>query len=127
MMVMRKHAALRIGPIALLLGVGCAELLQPGEVLIRVRNTGSVDFERVTLGFPSQTELYGSLARAETTPYRTIEKAYTYSYVEVMAGGQRYVLQPIDYVGETPLRGGSYTYELSLLPSGSLSFQFVRD
>jgi hypothetical protein len=108
--------------------LACSSIAGQGDVRIRVRNTSPVHFQSTVLGFPDQTERYGAVAAGTTTGYRRVEKAYSYSFVEVMAGGQRYVLQPIDYVGEPLLSAGSYTFELGLNPeNGQLVQRLVRD
>lgn len=35
-----------------------------------------------------------------------------------MVGDRRLVMQPIDYVGETPLGGGRFTYAIGLAEGG---------
>ncbi|MGH7470587.1 MAG: hypothetical protein ACRENP_21790 [Longimicrobiales bacterium] len=106
----------------------CSSILGPQDVRIRVRNASIVDFESTTLDFSNQTERYGAVSAGATTDYRGVDRAYSYAYVEVLAGGQRYVMQPIDYVGEKPLKGGSYTYELNLNPTNTQLVQrLVKD
>lgn len=34
------------------------------------------------------------------------------AFVQLEIDGETYALQPIDYVGETPLENGSYTYQI---------------
>jgi heat shock protein HslJ len=43
-----------------------------------------------------------------------VGEAYSYAYVKVTAGGDEFVLQPIDYVGESLLAPGEYTYVLDV-------------
>ena len=50
----------------------------------------------------------------ETTNYKTFEMAYRYAFVELEIDGEKYTSQPIDYVGETPLENGNYTYEIDI-------------
>lgn len=108
---------------------------------IRVRNVSTVVMEDVVVGFPrgaggggpvapGQAEAgevsYGTVEPEAVTPYRLIERAYRYAYVEAVVEGRRVVLQPIDYVGEEPLGPGRYTYELDHR-NGDLTLDLVRD
>jgi hypothetical protein len=81
-------------------------------VQIRIRNGTNVDFDSVEVRFPNQTGRFGAVAVGETSGYRRVNGAYRYAYVEARAGDKRYVVQPIDYVGESLLAEGRYTYSL---------------
>jgi len=126
-MILRRmiFAASAVLTIAL---VGCDGLYQDDEVRIRVRNTGSVDLQMVAIGFAAAVEDYGDVEAGTATPYREFDHAYRYGYIEASAGDERFVLQPVDYVGESRLPGGSYTYELAVDPAGpNLIQRLVRD
>ena len=112
--------------LALLVAPACTSVLGPDEVRIRVRNATVVNFESTIINFSRQNEQYGAVEAGRTTDYREVDEAYSYAYVEVLAGGNRYVMQPIDYVGEEHLKAGSYTYELSFI-GNSLVQRLVRD
>lgn len=83
-------------------------------LMIRIHNNSGRDFEHVTVRFPSQTEEYGPLAAGSSSPYHTVGEAYRYAYVKATSGENEFVLQPIDYVGESLLVPGDYTYVLEL-------------
>jgi hypothetical protein len=83
-----------------------------GDVLIRIYNKTGLDLETIRVQFPSQTEDYGSLANGTSSDFHIIHEAYRYAFIQVNSGDQAYVLQPIDYVGETLLAPGYYTYSL---------------
>ncbi len=85
-----------------------------GPVDINIQNDSDVDFDSVRVTFPSQKEDYGAVPQGGQSDYRTVALAYGYAYVEVFVGEARYVVQPTDYTGETPLAEGRYTYALSL-------------
>lgn len=92
-----------------------------GGVEVRVANRSDRDFERVDVTFQSNKVEYGALARGATSEYRQVnEAAYRYALVEITAGGQTFRLQPIDFVGETPLAPGRYTYGLNIDPSDNM-------
>lgn len=101
-----------VGTLITIASAACASVTGPDEVRIRIHNTGVVDFESVVVDFPTETEDYGPVAAGDVTGYRSVDKAYRYARIEVVVAGRTLVLQPIDYVGETPLEPGRYTYRL---------------
>lgn len=113
----------------LLLAAGCLGLVEPtGPVDIRVANESGIDFDQVIVGFPDGQEAYGPVSAGERTDYRQVPKAYRYAYFEVHVESETLVAQPVDYVGETPLPPGRYTYAFDVDPAGpTLSFEFRRD
>jgi hypothetical protein len=86
------------------------------DVMIRIANHGDVELQDVSVRFPSQTEEYGNILPGQATEYRKIGKAYRYARVRAIANGKELLLQPTDYVGETLLQGGNYTYVLKNKP-----------
>lgn len=123
----------RLPPVAAMLAmtacVGPPPAVAPGDasrdsaapvVHIRLHNTTNVDLEVVTVRFINQTEHYGSIARGGFTDYRAVRGAYRYAQVEARRDGHRFLVQPLDYVGERPLSAGRYTYTLrGLFPAES--------
>jgi len=77
---------------------------------IRVRNASSIDFENVVINHSN----YGTVKSGETTGYQRWGPAYRYARVELYAAGKKRELQPEDYVGESPLGTGRFTYVLSI-------------
>jgi hypothetical protein len=59
--------------------------------------------------FDSET-LFGDLGPGEISDYISFELAYRYAQVKLFIEDEEYLLQPIDFVGETPLENGNYTY-----------------
>lgn len=96
-----------------LLGTACHKE-ESEEVLIRVKNNSIYQLDSVYVTSPGGSHLYGSLRAGQSSEYSAFSEAYSYAYVRVMANGQQLVWQPIDYVGETPLKAGKYTYELNV-------------
>lgn len=116
--------------VLLALCAACSATAGNGEpVLIRIANESGVAFDRVVVTFPGQEEDYGAVTAGGQTSYRHVERAYEYARIEAHRGGEVLVLQPIDYVGESLLTGGRYTYVLDVetAASGSLLFSFRRD
>lgn len=111
--------ALWIG-IFLLMAVGCTSVQEStaGGVEIRVANRSDRDFDQVDVTFGSKKVSYGPVAQGSTSEYKEAkEEAYRYALVVVTAGGEEFRFQPIDFVGETPLAPGRYTYALNIDPN----------
>jgi hypothetical protein len=90
---------------------------QPGgsnSLSIRVENRSPVDFDEVRVSFPDETMHYGTVKRGATSKYRAVRRAYRYAEVVAVAADRQFVLQPIDFVGETELSDGKYTYVLNV-------------
>ncbi len=69
------------------------------------------------------TEKSGPLTAGASSAYGKVGLAYRYASVEVYVGERPYVLQVIDYVGETPLPDGHFTYVLAMI-EGRLELTF---
>ena len=99
--------------LVLVLGTGCSQVLNNDDVEVRVRNFSTTDFDSVLVRFPQDVvHRYGRVEAGRSSSYATVEEAYRYDYVEVWIGGEKYALQPIDFVGESPLQPGRWTYGL---------------
>lgn len=105
---------------------GCRSAMEPSDVQVRVRNASALDFESVAVQFPGSREEYGALAAGEATDYRAVETAYRIATVEVRVEGEVLRLQVIDYVGETPLPAGRYTYRLIVAGGERLELELVE-
>lgn len=95
-------------------------------VEIRIANRSNFEMVGVRVGFPSQTEEYGSIPPGVVTEYRAVPKAYRYAYIETTVDGKRAVIQPIDYVGERELKSGKYTYVLTLSKTATSEYDRLR-
>ncbi|MGB5228479.1 MAG: hypothetical protein WBN55_09450 [Eudoraea sp.] len=92
---------------------------------IRIKNDSNINFDEVQVG--TNEELYTNTAPGDYSNYLVYEMAYQYAFVEIKSGEDIYVLQPIDFVGETELPIGFYTYKLNINEEGEVSLQFVVD
>lgn len=112
-----------------LLQVACQKETATDGVRIRVKNTSSYQFESVHVDTSGGSNDYGSLNAGKKTDYASYTQAYNYAYIKVKIDGRELVLQPTDYVGETPLEPGKYTYEVGVsdLAAGRLSFALEKD
>ncbi|HEY3337539.1 MAG TPA: META domain-containing protein [Propionicimonas sp.] len=88
-------------------------------VQIRIRNASGVDFTDVHAEFASGEKVdYGPVPAGSASAYEVVELAYSSTYLEVVAGGKTYKYQPIDFMGESELPIGRYSYALDLVGSG---------
>ncbi len=101
------------------------------EVSIRVANESEYDFENVIVNSSSGTKDFENIDSQDSSPYQVFESAYRYAFVELLIDGETYTMQPIDYVGETPLEDGFYTYIINANDSqdqyGKLSLTLRND
>ena len=105
----------------------CSPVTRPDEVEIRLANRSARNFDRVVVNFYQERVDYGALPAGAVSAYRRATRAYRYAYVEVHVDTARLVLQPTDFVGETPLSSGRYTYALSVTAHRSLILALERD
>jgi len=82
-------------------------------VEIRVQNASDKAFDSVVVNFSGRQD-YGRIASGEFSKYRTVGRAYRYARIQIKFGEETALLQPIDFVGESPLRAGRYPYRLTL-------------
>ncbi|QHT71276.1 hypothetical protein GXP67_33795 [Rhodocytophaga rosea] len=86
----------------------------PGQLLLRIKNATSYQFDEVYVNTSNGENLYGILKASSTSDYKEFEAAYRYAYIKLKIQGEEFVIQPIDYVGEELLTEGKYTYVLSM-------------
>ncbi|MFQ5605300.1 MAG: hypothetical protein ACE5HS_18700 [bacterium] len=84
------------------------------ETNLRIHNASQYDFTSVQIDPYNQLTLYGDIKHSEITAYQPFEIAYRYAYVRLFIDGNEFIIQPIDFVGETPLGKGQFTYELNV-------------
>lgn len=109
---------------------GCDLLGLDGEVEVRIRNGSSFHLDEATLLLPTVSLAFSDLQPGQETPYTQVAKAYRIASAEAVLGQDTARVQVIDYVGETPLGGGRYTYVFRVSagdpPSLGLDFQKGR-
>lgn len=96
------------------------------DIEIRISNESKVAIENVKVGFPSQTEDYGTIPAKGVTEYRLVKRAYRYARIEATVEGKPAVIQPIDYVGEKELKTGKYTYVLTVNGNAKSEYDRLR-
>ncbi|WP_439487435.1 hypothetical protein [Algoriphagus sp.] len=109
----------------------CTEDPEPNGVLIRVENSSEVDFKDVLVNSGSGNVEFGTIRAGKKSEYKGFESAYRYGFVSLLANGTESRIQPYDYVGETPLEIGYYTYKIGMHRSDSdtpnLTLELVID
>jgi len=124
---MRRHLLQRL-LVGVLVVSGCPAPFGPrGDVHIRIANESSFPFTSVDVVFPEDSVDYGVVAAHSVSEYHRVSKAYDYALIIVRVGGEERRLQPIDYVGETLLPAGRYTYVLNVTIEGQLTLDFRSD
>ncbi len=94
-------------------------------VFIRIKNASNFTYDEVQVG--EQDSLHTNIAAGDYSDYLPYEIAYRYAFISIKAADMTYTLQPIDFVGETELPLGFYTYELGVVEEGEVLLTFVPD
>ncbi|QMU66505.1 MAG: hypothetical protein GKR88_20920 [Flavobacteriaceae bacterium] len=84
---------------------------------IRISNISRFNYENIKVNASGETVYFGNLNSNSKSEYKTFDVAYRYVFVEFQIDGETFTLQPIDYVGETPLGNGKYSYEIDIDPN----------
>jgi len=106
---------------------GCGILGPNGEVEVRVRNGSALVYDEATLFLPEGPLILFDLEPGEESLYVEVTKAYRIASAEVVVGQDTARAQVIDYVGESLLKPGRYTYILRVFegvpPSLGVDFE----
>nr|WP_294929690.1 hypothetical protein [uncultured Flavobacterium sp.] len=110
---------------------GCSSEDSDSELRIRLSNASKFDFQNITVNTSTGNVNFENVSSGQNTTYKNFSKAYRYAFVELQIAGKTYTLQPIDYVGETPLKKGNYTYQITANDSqeqhGKLSLTLIKN
>ena len=114
-------------PLGLFALLGCSNAVSPrGGIQIRIGNESHASFSNVAVLFPEQEVDYGAVPVGRSSEYRRVTVAYAYARIDVQIGSTELRIQPIDYVGESQLPPGRYTYALDVI-DGHLTLELKRD
>ncbi len=93
---------------------------------LRVTNSGDMSVEDLTVHFPESEVRFGDIEAGSTTEYQAVPNGvYGYAAYRFKLNGE-VILQPvIDWVGEVPLEGKSFTYVIDFDSSRS-QWEMVR-
>ena len=86
----------------------------PSGLKIRLSNSSQYNFKDIVINTTTGDVNFGNLNSGEKTEYKDFNKAYRYAFVKLEIDGKTYTIQPIDYVGESTLKDGSYTYQIDV-------------
>ncbi|MGB3297198.1 MAG: hypothetical protein WBA76_02935 [Phormidesmis sp.] len=109
------------------------QIQQTNSLMISVANTSNIEMKNIVITydsldnsgsnqFHSQPEAYGDLAPGEVTDYHTVGASYSYAPMEATIKGKRIRLGVTDFVGESLIPNGNYTYNLAYDPSALYTY-----
>ena len=103
----------------------------PSELKIRLSNISQFDFQNIIVNTSTGNVEFEDINAGQSTEYKIFKTAYRYAFVELVIDEKIYTLQPLDYVGETPLKNGKYTYQINANDSqsqhGKLSLILIEE
>jgi hypothetical protein len=101
--------------VAALVLAGCSQSAGPR---LRIRNSGTVPIENLSVLFPEEEVTFGTVAPGATTEYKQFARGvYGYGAYRYTAGGEQVTQPVIDWVGEVPMPGTDFTYTISYDPA----------
>ena len=93
---------------------GCSSPFEASDhVEARFRNATPFTLTDVSLSWPGGSMHVDALAPGASSAFERHDGAYSYGALAVTMNGTVRRLQPTDYVGESPLAAGLYTYVIS--------------
>jgi hypothetical protein len=99
--------------------------------MVRLVNASTVTMSRATLYTSEGPVTFEDVAAGAASPFVSVSVAYRFATTEVVVAADTLRLQVIDFVGETPLEPGLYSYVLDVIDLGtaapSLTQEFRRD
>ena len=98
----------------ILIGCSSSETEKSNDLQIRISNVSEFNYDNIKVSTTGEMVDFGNLNSNSKSDYKTFDKAYKYAYVEFQINGKTFILQPIDYFGETLLEKGKYAYELNV-------------
>ena len=98
-----------------------------GELSLRIYNLSDQPFSAVTVQSGGGSATFGTIPPYSTSGYLPIDELYRYGSITVERDGERVETMAIDYVGETPLPPGRYSYVLELGEGGELMQMVLAD
>ena len=94
---------------------------------LRIRNEGPAGVQALVVQFPDAQVSFGDVAAGATSGYRTVEGGvFNYAAYRARLGGKDVAVPVIDWVGESPLPAGDYTYVITVDPQAALPVALVR-
>jgi hypothetical protein len=92
----------------------CSSTEDSTDLQIRISNVSEFNFANIIVDASGEKVNFGNLNSNSKSEFKTFDLAYRYAFMEFEIDGETFTLQPIDYVGETPLENGKYSYEVNI-------------
>lgn len=83
-------------------------------VEIRVKNASSYTIENLRIATGGGDFTYETLIPGQVSDYKLYDFSYNYFFVSFSIDTNSFVQQPIDYVGESRIKNGKYTYNIAI-------------
>ncbi len=92
----------------------------PQTPRLRIKNSGTMAVENLTVYFPEDEINFGDIAASTTTEYQDVPNGvFGFAAFRFELDGQ-VSLQPVeDWVGEVPLQGNNFSYTIDFNPNRS--------
>ena len=112
--------------VLIVITTGCNVASQDGDnVQIRVSNESTYPLQNFRINTGGGDNTYGTINAGSKSDYASYEYSYNYFYVSVDIDTSTFVIQPIDYVGESKIKPGKYTYSISVETVGDQPVSFT--
>jgi hypothetical protein len=116
--------------LALVVTAGCDNPLSSSDDGTRIRLRNASPFELTNVSFwPGPDKVsFARIAPLQATEYTRVSNAYSYGTLDVLVAGDHRRLQVIDFVGESYLDPGKYTYVITIdVATKNPSVRLVED
>ena len=115
--------------LALFLAVAsCSLFTDPESQQLRVRNVGPTALAGLKVWFPDTAIAYGDIQAGATTGYTDVPGGvYRYSAFSFQHEGAERMQPVIDFVGEEPMKGERFTYDVELIETANGPFIAIRE
>lgn len=103
--------------------------LDANKTNIRIQNNSGYEFTSIMVNPYNEPYNCERIKPGKASCYHGFTTAYNYAYVKLFINGKQFIIQPIDYVGETPLGKGNFTYTISVISfkQGQLGITTTKD
>ena len=99
-----------------------------GPTRIRLRNASSFELTAVTFAPGSERVEFARIGPNATTEYASVKNAYSYGYFDALVAGTRQTLLPVDFVGESYIGEGKFTYQITIdAQTKNPTIQLIKD
>ena len=124
----RRVRVLILAAVMVFSTASCDTLTFSGSPEIRIENGSAVSYDVASYWAGNDLLTYQDLAPGESSPYVTGSgDVYGFTTSTVVIASDTLHIQVIDYVGETPLSGGRYTYVLTAESNPDGRWTLIQD